>query len=1251
MAPSVFKLIRNILGDELHTATFERITNAVESHYQPKLSEIVQRYRFNTRTRNSGETVAVYVAALRDIAQDCNYGDTLKEMIRDRLVCGINHEGIQRKLLAEKSLDIDKAYALALSIEAAERDSKDLRNPPTPQLVQYQASSNPPKLDAVTCYRCGGPHLATVCKHLTTVCNNCKKRGHLARVCKSSRAKQWRPAEQKQSETNKFVGTETGTANEQVDRDDAYEVLKTLRNSEQEPIIMDLHLNDVHVQMELDTGASVSVLNQATYERISKNGALPPLQPPQVKLKSYTGEAIPVLGTTTLKARYKAKKCDVVVHVVSGDGPNLWGRNWLTLFEVKLDSNCLNRVEPSQALQTVLQKHSKVFSEQLGCFNGPPVHLYLDEKVKPKYHKPRKVPFSLKEKVDKELERLQDDGIISPVKYSKWAAPVVPVLKRDGTVRLCGDYKVTVNQALIAETYPLPVVDDLLAALARGKVFSKLDMSNAYLQLPLDEASQQHVVINTHKGLFKYHRLPFGVSTAPSIFQRCMDSVLQGLEGVVAFIDDVLVTGETEEEHLQNLDAALQRLEEADFTLKNIKCSFMQPEIDFLGYHIDADGRHPMDEKIRAIKEAPTPKNVSELRAFLGLVNYYSKFLPNLSTTLRPLYILLLKHRKWTWGPEQEKAFNAAKQALQHNSVLVHFDPKKQLVLACDASPYGIGAVLSHVMEDGTERPIAYTSRTLNQAEQNYSQLEREALAIVSGVKKFHPYLYGRQFTIQSDHKPLSFLFHESKSIPPMASSRVQRWALALSAYQYNIEYKAGSRLCHADGLSRLPRPATIINDGQTPEMTFLINHLSSTCMTALHIKEWTSKDKTLSQVKRFILIGWPENLKDKELKPFFTRRDELSLLDGCVLWGTRVIVPPQGRKAILNELHETHPGASRMKTLARAYIWWPNMDADIEQLVRACSVCQESRPAPPSAPLHPWSWPSEPWSRLHIDFTGPFMGKMYLVLVDAHSKWMDVEIMSQITASQTIEKLRSIFAVHGLPKKVVSDNGPTFTSQEFQEFMERNGIVHVKSAPYHPSSNGLAERAVRSFKQGLKSITGKSVQEKLSKFLLKYRITPHSTTGIPPAEMLMKRRLRTKLDFLYPDVNKRVVQQQEKQKETHDNSFPIRTFKAGDLVYAENFTSSPRWIPATVLHSTGPLSYLVKTTDGREIRRHVDNLRARYQTQSANTEHKNSDLIDPLIFPDSPEPVVDSTPQSSPVVTGPRRSNRTHHPPDYYSK
>ena len=195
-------------------------------------------------------------------------------------------------------------------------------------------------------------------------------------------------------------------------------------------------------------------------------------------------------------------------------------------------------------------------------------------------------------------------------------------------------------------------------------------------------------------------------------------------------------------------------------------------------------------------------------------------------------------------------------------------------------------------------------------------------------------------------------------------------------------------------------------------------------------------------------------------------------------------------------------------------------MDAEIENLVKSCSVCQESRPSPPAAPLHSWEWPSEPWSRLHLDFAGPFLGHMFLVIVDAHSKWLDVHLMSSISSAATIEKLRIVFATHGLPRKVVTDNGPSFTSAEFREFMSYNGITHVTTAPYHPSSNGLAERAVQTFKLGVKRTEGNSVQERLSKFLLTYRITPHTSTGVSPAQLLMKRRLRSRLDRLSPTWN-----------------------------------------------------------------------------------------------------------------------------------
>ena len=253
------------------------------------------------------------------------------------------------------------------------------------------------------------------------------------------------------------------------------------------------------------------------------------------------------------------------------------------------------------------------------------------------------------------------------------------------------------------------------------------------------------------------------------------------------------------------------------------------------------------------------------------------------------------------------------------------------------------------------------------------------------------------------------------------------------------------------------------------------------------------------------------------------------------------------------------------MKALARSYIWWPKMDAAIEEAVKTCQICQQSRPSPPVAPLHPWEWPSKPWSRIHLDYAGPFMGSMHLIIVDAHSKWMDIHPMHTITSSKTIEILRIVFANHGLPQKVVTDNGPSFTSAEFRAFMMANGIIHVKSAPYHPSTNGLAERAVQTFKQAIPRISGTTLQEKISKFLFKYWITPHAVTGVPPSQLLMGRNLRCKLDTWYPDIGQRVETNQSKQKKARDGLAPQRTFKVGDLVFAENFSgSSPRWLLGT---------------------------------------------------------------------------------------
>lgn len=346
-----------------------------------------------------------------------------------------------------------------------------------------------------------------------------------------------------------------------------------------------------------------------------------------------------------------------------------------------------------------------------------------------------------------------------------------------------------------------------------------------------------------------------------------------------------------------------------------------------------------------------------------------------------------------------------------------------------------------------------------------------------------------------------------------MASARIQRWALTLSAYSYSIRYKPGRSLANADTFSRLPRPVTAVGDKLPGELVHLLNHISTTCLSSAAIKNWTSNDPVLLMVRRYLMTGWPADLTKEEFKPYKQRERELSILDGCVLWGSRVVVPPPGRKSVLQELHETHPGISKMKSLARNYVWWPRMDAEIEEVVKKCNACQETRHAPPAAPIHPWEWPSQPWSRLHMDFAGPWRGHQFLVIVDSHSKWLDAHILSSISSAKTIEKLREVFATHGFPRKIVTDNGTAFTSREFQEFMRENGIVHVTSAPYHPATNGLAERGVQTLKQGIKKTPGQSMQEKLIKFLFKYRLTPHTTTGVAPSELLLGRKVRSRLD------------------------------------------------------------------------------------------------------------------------------------------
>ena len=496
-----------------------------------------------------------------------------------------------------------------------------------------------------------------------------------------------------------------------------------------------------------------------------------------------------------------------------------------------------------------------------------------------------------------------------------------------------------------------------------------------------------------------------------------METLVADVPMTGVYLDDLIITGRTEEEHDKNVDEVLSRLEKANLRLKMKKCSFSKDEVRYLGFKVNSSGLSPLPEKVRALVQAPAPEDVSELKSFLGMVQYYQRFLPRLSTKLEPLHELLRSSNEWVWTERQQCAFKEIKSMLQRAPVLAHYDVSKPLVISGDASPYGLGAVLSHV-EDEEEHPVAFASRKLSPAEKNYSQLDKEGLAIVFAVRKFHKYVYCRPVTIYTDHKPLLGLLGEDKVVPQSASPRVQRWAVTLSGYQYKLIHKKGAENSNADCLSRLPLPDTPAHEMKPGEIKRVIEQVDAT-VSLKKIKKWTQRDPVLSKVHEYVMTGWPNWLNDDEeaIKPYFTRKLELSSEDGVLLWGSRVVIPEPGREAVLEELHETHPGITRMKALARSYVFWPGMDSAIEDLVKNCSPCQVNRKDPPQAQLHPWEWPAKPWYRVHADFAGPFLGKFFLIMVDAHTKWIEVHMMNSMTSQATIEKMETSFATLGLPK------------------------------------------------------------------------------------------------------------------------------------------------------------------------------------------------------------------------------------------
>ena len=1244
-----YKLLKNLCSpDEPKSKTFADLRKLLCDHYAPAPITIAERYKFWTASQKENESVADFIVRLKTLSSTCKFGAFLQEALRDKLVSGLNSKmtKTQTFLLTRANLTFENAKSKCLADEMAERANMSTVTQPT-SFSTHRVQGGKGKLglhQKPQCKCCGRKnHVTSECFFKDAVCNACGEKGHIKPVCPHPRnSKQSsRPPSSKQSSSQRGTAKHVDTDDEQdsdtvasIADDNMFGLYHVHSKNKNEPYVVNVNVQNVTVSMEIDTGASRSTISEKVYnDKLSQF----PLSECSISLTSYSGQNVPVLGCIRVPLTYKDKTISGDLIVVKGTKASLFGRDLLNQFVLDWESVFKVECGTKSGIDELLLSHQKLFETSRTGITGIKASIRLKPDVKPVYQKSRPVPYSIKEKVEKEYDRLIQADILHEIDHSEWASPAVHVPKSDQSIRVCGDYK-AVNELIENDGYKLPTAQDLFTKLVEEgspKVFSVLDLSGAFNQLFLDEESAKLLVINTHRGLLATKRLCFGVKTAPSIFQATMDKILSGVSNVVCFIDDVLIATDDVDQHMSVLKEVFARFEKFNVRLNKDKCRFLKSEVRFLGHMLSAKGVSPVDDKVRAIKEVPRPTNVSELKSFVGMLNYYGKFVPNLSSCLSPLYALLHHSATWKWTKDCEEAFQDAKNVLSGDPILVHYDRNKELVLSVDASPYGIGAVISHRLDDGTEKPIAYASRTLTAAEKNYAQIEREGLAIVFGIKKFHLYLYGRSFLLVTDHKPLTRIFGPKSGIPPLAAARMQRWALLLSGYQYQIVYRSSGDNANADMLSRLPLTKKDSEEEDPDENYIFQAVVDSLPVTAKRIADQTRKDPLLVKVLEFTLSGWSEaECKNDSLRPYWFRREELSLDDGCLLWGRRVVVPESLQDQMLDELHECHPGMCRMKSLARSYVWWPGIDEDIEMRVRRCALCTDVQNSPKKVPLLLWPWATSPWERIHLDFA-EIKGQNFLIVVDSYSKWLEVFPMRQTKASDTIEVLRTLFARYGLPVQVVSDNGPQFISEEFREFLRLNNVKHTLCPPYHPSSNGLAEKYVQTFKRLFgKTSTELSLKHRVAKVLFNYRNVPHTTTGISPAELFLKRSPRTHLSLVKPCLQRKVESRQAASKEQCDGRTPVmRNFDLNQNVKVRNTRGNrEKWIPGVIVDIKGPSTYLVRVPGNSRRYVHADHLIPddSFTRTDGYSESKDYEEL-PSIVQDMPLPRV--VPQVEPIV------------------
>lgn len=1254
------------------------IIAAVKKYIRRQRNPLLDRLEFYDRRQQHRESFDSFFTSLKELFHACDFAqitlctpctgnlcDTCpavlassnQHILRDRIVVGLADDETRRKLLAVSDLTLETTIKMCRAEEAARMTEAGMtpssinaaKSAYQQQKHSSQSSKAAPKKSSsgsqkasahAKCPKCGrSPHTKADCPAKGKECRKCKGRDHFEKCCPKGIA---------------CLKINSVTSTDRVN-------LQTQLDGKQSSDISWLP----------DTGSDVDAIGRADLKRLGGN--VTDLRADHERVESVNGEPLQNLGKISAQISHRDRCHSTTLHVYDNLDSALLSRDtlkdlgflppdWPRIAVAATSSTPALPDQPTPEQRNavraqLLAEFSDVFdNDQLKPMSGEPMHIQLHPDANPfKLNNARWLPYAYRDQVKAQLDDMVEAGIIREVtEPTEWCHPIVVVPKKGSSeVRMTVDFT-KLNQQVARPAHPMRAPRDVVSNIGKARYFTALDARHGYWQVPLDTESQPLTTFITQWGRYQYLRNPQGLISAGDVFNQRTDAAFADIDQFAKVVDDCLVYSESFADNVATTRQVLLRAREHGVTLSAKKFQFAEDQISFCGYTVNQSGWKPDPDKMAAIREFPLPANRTDLRSFMGLVNQCSDFSSSIAEHATPLRGLLKTKHEFLWLAEHTAAMDAIKDAFTDPPVLSYFDPSAPTRLETDAArTKGLGFGLFQFQE-GSWRLVQCGSRFISDTESRYAMIELEMLGVSWAIRKCHNYLAGMPFEVIVDHQPLVPILN-TYTLDQIENPRLQRLITKVQLYQFRVSWRKGAEHAFADALSRAPiRNPT--SDDELGEDDPVHGLAVRACLhqdgagsrsLGLEFHEIRDAARTDEMYQHLIVLvrdGFPagKHLLPPDLAPFWNGREHLTVDNGIVLRGSRLVIPESLRRRVLNDLHASHQGLDRTKRRARQIVYWPRMNNDIDNLVRACPACREYQSSqPPETPMSDPP-PTIPFESVSADMFS-CQGWEFLVYSDRLSGWPCVARLGRTaTSHDVVKQLRRWFADVGVPRKIVTDGGPQFSASRFRDFCCRWGVEHCQSTPHYPQSNGHAESAVKAVKRLVQKTTqnGDLDVDAFQRALLEWRNTPRSD-GKSPAQILFGRPL---LSFLYAHRSSFAPEWQSaahavdespaSEQSVHQLSYArdLKPLRIGDHVDIQD-PKTKRWSSRGVVVAVGARrDYNIKLPSGRILWR-------------------NRRFLRPFVplSPSTPESTVKpSTTTPQPVKPdAPRRSTRASHPVD----